>query len=259
MASEGTGRFAGQVAVVTGAAQGIGFTTAELFAREGAAVALVDIDGGKVEAAAARLAETGAETAAHRADLSSEEEVVSTFERIVEAHGQIDVLVNLASIYPWISLEETTMEDWRQILGANLDSTFLCCRAVVPHMKQRGYGRIVNTSSGTVLIGISGLSAYMATKAAVIGFTRAISREAGEHGVTANVIMPGLIATDHVLRMLDDEPATDEFFRETLAQQCVKRRGRPEDIAHGIAYLASREASFVTGEVLYVSGGYAFH
>jgi len=258
MTSVGNGRFRDQVAVITGGAQGIGFATAQLFAREGATLALIDINGEKVDAAAAHLAGSGADTRACTADLSKEEDVDRAFAQILDAFGHIDVLVNLASIYPFISLEETSLQDWHEILAANLDSTFLCCRTVLPHMKDRRYGRIVNTSSGTVVIGIGGLSAYVATKSAVIGFTRSIAREAGEHGITANVIMPGLIATDHVLTMFDDELATNVFFDETIAQQCIKRRGQPEDIAHGIAYLASREASFVTGETLYVGGGYGF-
>jgi NAD(P)-dependent dehydrogenase (short-subunit alcohol dehydrogenase family) len=177
---------------------------------------------------------------------------------VLERHHKIEVLVNLAGIYPWASLEETSFDAWREVLGANLDSTFLCCRAVLLHMKARGYGRIVNTSSGTVVIGLGGNSAYVASKGGVIGFSRSIAREAGPHGVTVNVMMPGLIATEHVLRMLGDEAATDAFFDETIAQQCVKRRGQPEDIAHGIAYLASREAGFITGQTLYVGGGFGF-
>lgn len=258
MASTGEGRFGGQVAVVTGAAQGLGLATSELFATEGATVALVDLDGERVEASAESITSRGGDAHAYAADLSREADVSRLFEHVLERHHQIDVLINLAGIYPWVPLEETSFDTWHEVLGANLDSTFLCCRAVLLHMKARGYGRIVNTSSGTVVVGLGGISAYVASKGGVIGFTRSIAREAGPHGVTANVMMPGLIATDHVLTMLGDEAATDAFFDETIAQQCVKRRGRPEDIAHGIAYLASREAGFITGQTLYVGGGFGF-
>jgi 3-oxoacyl-[acyl-carrier protein] reductase len=252
------GRFDGQVAVVTGGAQGLGLATAELLAAEGAAVVLVDIDGERAEASAESIRQGGGDADAHAVDLTKEEAVAGLFERLLERRRQLDILVNLAGIYPWGTLEETSLETWHAVLAVNLDGTFLCCRAALPHMKERGYGRIVNVSSGTVVVGLGGLPAYVASKAGVIGLTRSIAREAGPHGVTANVMMPGLIATEHVLTMLDDEAATDAFFDETIAQQCVKRRGLPEDIAHGIAFLASREASFVTGHTLYVGGGYGF-
>ncbi len=259
MASVESGRFTGQVAVVTGAAQGLGLATSELFAAEGATVALVDLDGARAEASAESIRSSGGKAQAYTADLSKEADVSALVEQVLERHRQIDILVNLAGIYPFVPVEATTFELWHQVLAANLDSTFLCCRAVLPHMKERGYGRIVNTSSGTVVVGLGELSAYMASKAGAIGFTRSIAREAGPSGVTANVIMPGLIATEHVLTMLDDEAATDAFFAETVAQQCIKRRGLPEDIAHGIAYLACREAGFITGQTLYIGGGYGFN
>ncbi len=259
MASIEEGRFAGQVAVVTGAAQGLGLATSELLAAEGATVALVDLDGERAEGSARRITQAGGDAHAYRADLTQEKDVATLFASVLKHHRHIDILVNLAGIYPFVSLEETTLDIWRKVLAANLDSTFLCCRAAMPHMKERGYGRIVNTSSGTVVVGLGEVSAYVASKAGVIGFTRTVAREAGPAGVTANVIMPGLIATEHVLTMLDDEPATDAFFAETIEQQCVKRRGLPEDIAHGIAYLASREAGFITGQTLYIGGGYGFN
>ncbi|MGW1786584.1 SDR family NAD(P)-dependent oxidoreductase [Streptomyces sp. NPDC002143] len=246
------------MAIVTGAAQGLGFATAELLAGEGAAVMMTDITADKLAAAAKRLTAEGHEVAAHAADLRQETEVASLVAAAIEQYGQIDVLVNMASIYSFIPFEQQTLEYWHEVMAANVDSTFLCAREVLPHMRSRNYGRIVNIASGTLQNPEPGLSAYVTSKGAIVGLTRQLSREAGE-GITVNVVLPGLIATEHVLTMFDDDTATDAFFEKVVGGQAVKRRGLPADIAQCIAYVAGRDAGFVTGQMFDVGGGATFH
>ena len=224
---------AGQVAIVTGGAQGLGRAAAERLAADGATVEVLDLAGG--------------------VDVSRERDVADAVQAIRERHGRIDILVNNAGVYPHVPFEELTMETWRHVLGTNLDSVFLCSSAVYPAMRERGYGRIVNVSSATFFIGYPGLSAYVASKGGIIGFTRALASEAGPHGITVNAITPGLIATE---RALADEAGV---FDEIVPEQAIPRPGRPEDIAECLAYLVRRESSWITGQTLNVDGGHRYN
>lgn len=243
----------GHVAVVTGAARGLGFAAAERLAADGAAAVLVDLDVDGVGMAAARLQDVGHVVTPLAADLTSEAEVAQVFADVRRRHGRIDVLVNMAGIYPAVPFDELTYEQWRTVITANLDSTFLCARAAFADMRRNGYGRIVNVSSGTVLTGMAGQTAYVASKAGVIGFTRALANEAGAHGITVNAVMPGLIATEHVLATIEEL-----FDSEIVPQQAVPRRGEPADIAEAVAYLAAPAAGFITGQTINVDGGMRF-
>ncbi|HEY7560983.1 MAG TPA: SDR family NAD(P)-dependent oxidoreductase [Gaiellaceae bacterium] len=247
-------RLAGQTALVTGAARGLGYATAERLAAEGARVALVDLDGDAVAAAAGRLGERGADATAHEVDVADEASVSAAVADVLAADGRIDILVNNAGIYPHFPFEELTYADWRRVLSINLDGVFLCAHAVYPAMRERGYGRIVNISSATFFIGYPGLSAYIASKGGIIGFTRALASEAGPHGITVNAVAPGLIATEGVL---GGEEAG--LFDEIVPEQSVRRRGEPEDIAGCVAYLAGPEAGFVNGQTFNVDGGHRYH
>jgi NAD(P)-dependent dehydrogenase (short-subunit alcohol dehydrogenase family) len=247
-------QLAGQTAIVTGAAQGLGYAAAARLAAEGAAVALFDRDEAPLAAAAAKLAAAGAEAKAHTVDVAQEEGVRAAVEAVIAARGRVDVLVNNAGVYPHFPFEELTYSDWRRVLATNLDSVYLCSHAVYPAMRDRGYGRIVNVSSATFFIGYAGLSAYVASKGGIIGFTRALASEAGPHGITVNAVTPGLIATEGVL---GGEEAG--LFDEIVPQQALARRGEPEDIAECIAYLASPAASFITGQTINVDGGHRYH
>lgn len=223
----------GQVSVVTGGAQGIGRSIVERLAADGAAVEVFDLANG--------------------VDVSDEAAVRAAVGRVLETHGRLDILVNNAGIYPHIPFEELTFSAWRHVLATNLDGVFLCSAAVFPSMRSSGYGRIVNISSATFFIGYPGLSAYVASKGGIIGFTRALASEAGPHGITVNAVTPGLIATE---RALTDEAGV---FEEIVPQQAVRRPGRPEDVADCVRYLVRPESSWITGQTLNVDGGHRFN
>ena len=252
--NETSQRFAGQTAVVTGAARGLGFAAAGRLAAEGARLALLDRDAEALTSAAEHLGGEAAGALAHVVDVSDEQGVESAVASVLGETGRIDVLVNNAGIYPHFPFEELTFGDWRRVLATNLDSVFLCSHAVYPGMREQGYGRIVNVSSATFFIGYPGLSAYVASKGGIIGFTRALASEAGPHGITVNAVTPGLIATEGVL---GGEEAG--LFDEIVPQQALGRRGEPDDIAECIAYLASRAAGFITGQTVNVDGGHRYH
>jgi pyridoxal 4-dehydrogenase len=247
-------QLAGQAALVTGAARGLGYAAARRLGEEGARVGLLDRDGEALTAAAERLAAEGLHVRPYTVELTDEDAVREAVAALLAAEGRIDVLVNNAGIYPHRSFEDLTYAEWRRVLAVNLDGVFLCTSAVYPAMRERGYGRIVNVSSATFFIGYPGLSAYIASKGGIIGFTRALASEAGPHGITVNAVTPGLIATEGVL---DGEEAG--LFDEIVPQQALPRRGEPEDIAECIVYLASPAAGFITGQTINVDGGHRFH
>jgi NAD(P)-dependent dehydrogenase (short-subunit alcohol dehydrogenase family) len=247
-------RLAGQTALVTGAARGLGYAAARRLAAEGARVALLDRDGEALAAAAGALAAQGLDVLPQTVDLTDEDGVREAVAAVLAASGQIDVLVNNAGIYPHRPFEELTYPEWRHVLAVNLDSVFLCTKAVYPAMRERRYGRIVNVSSATFFIGYPGLAAYIASKGGIIGFTRALASEAGPHGITVNAVTPGLVATEGVL---GGEEA--DLFDEIVPEQALGRRGEPEDIAECIAYLTGPAAGFITGQTINVDGGHRFH
>jgi NAD(P)-dependent dehydrogenase (short-subunit alcohol dehydrogenase family) len=189
MSRSNHGRFDGQVVLVTGAAEGIGLATAELFATERAVVVMADLNGDRLAKSAHKLTERGLSVRIFAGDLSLESTVAALFRMVEKDCGKLDVLINLASIYPFSPIGDTTFESWHKVMAANLDTSFLCCREALRIMKPRRYGRIDVTSKG-----------------GVIGLTRVLAWEAGEFGITVNVIMPGLIGTEHVLRMFDGWP-----------------------------------------------------
>jgi 3-oxoacyl-[acyl-carrier protein] reductase len=241
-----------RVAVVTGGARGIGFAAARRLAADGVRPVLFDVDGEGAEKAAAAL---GSEALARRVDVTDEIDVGNAVQWVRSTAGRIDVLVNNAGVYPHTPFEELTFSEWRRVMSINLDGTFLCAHAVYPHMKERGSGRIVNVSSATFFIGYPEMSAYIASKGGIVGFTRALASEAGPHGITVNCVTPGLIETEGT----QVEDPTGELFEEIVGGQAVGRRGRPEDIAEVIAYLASPAASFITGQTVNVDGGHRYH
>lgn len=243
-----------QVAIVTGAARGIGLAIARRLAADGATVAIFDRDAEAADRAARELDRTGHVAASYPVDVTVEETVRGAVDEVLAARGRVDVLVNNAGIYPHVPFEELTFAEWRRVLAVNLDGVFLCSHAVFPAMKARGYGRIVNISSAAFLVGEAGLVHYVASKGGVIGFTRALALAGGPHGITVNAVMPGFIETEGVL----SDPEELALFDRIVAEQAVPRRGLPEDVAECVAYLVGPAASFISGQTVNVDGGHRF-
>jgi 3-oxoacyl-[acyl-carrier protein] reductase len=246
-------RYEGRVVIVTGAARGIGAGTAKRFASEGASVAVLDLDEGSANETASGL---GAERAIGvGCDVSDEGAVESAVTRVVEELGQVDVLVNNAGITRDNLLFKMTTEDWDLVLGVHLRGAFLMSRECQKHMVPAKYGKILNLSSVSAL-GNRGQANYSAAKMGVQGFTRTLAIELGPYGINVNAIAPGFIVTemtDATARRLKMEP--DELRRLNAEANPVRRVGHPEDIAAAAAFLCSDEASYITGQTLYVDGG----
>lgn len=246
-------KFEGQVAVVTGAASGIGKEVALLFAAQGARVILVDIDKTGLSEATGQIQSKGGKASFRECDVTNEGEVHATINETVEAHHKIDILAHIAGIYPVAPLLEVKIAEYRRIFSVNMGSCFFLTQAVLPHMQKAGYGRIVNTSSQSVVRPEPGLAIYTASKGAVAAFTRATAVEAGA-GITANVLSPTLIATERTAQM----EQAQNWFAKVKGQQVIKRNGRSSDVAHTVMYLASPESAFITGQVFDIGGGLVF-
>jgi 3-oxoacyl-[acyl-carrier protein] reductase len=234
----------GRVALVTGAARGIGAATARAFARAGARVALLDREAVDLAAAAA---ETGG--LAIPADVTDSAAVRRAVDGVVARWGRLDVLVNNAGIVRDAALADVTDDDWAATLDVNLRGTMLCARAAVPHMKAAGFGRILSATSIVARTGNYGQTAYAASKAGIVGLTRTWARELGPRGITANAVAPGFIDTG----MVKSVPA--KVMAEVVARTSAGRMGRPEEVAGVYLFLASDLASFINGAVVGVDGG----
>ncbi len=236
----------GRVAIVTGAAQGIGKAIADKLHAEGARVAIVDLNGEGAEAVA-----SGLNGLAIQADISSETDAERMAQETLDRYGKIDVLVNAAAIVPFIPWDEVDFAYWRKLLSVNLDGAYLVSRAVEPPMREAGYGRIVQIASNAFLAGTPNMGPYLASKGGVVGLTRALATELGKYGITANAVAPGITRTEGALAT----PHKDSFdFVQAL--QAIPRHGLPEDIAPAVAFLASEESGWVTGQVLVADAGH---
>jgi 3-oxoacyl-[acyl-carrier protein] reductase len=246
-------RYAGRVVIVTGAARGIGAGTAQRFASEGASVAVLDLDEGAASGAADGL---GAERAIGLAcDVSDAAAVQSAVERVVTELGRVDVLVNNAGITRDNLLFKMSEQDWDLVLDVHLKGAFLMSRAVQKHMVAAGHGKILNLSSVSAL-GNRGQANYSAAKMGIQGLTRTLALELGPFGVNVNAIAPGFIVTDMTDATAVRLKMDPEQLRQLSADATpVRRVGQPADIAAAAAFLCSDEASFITGQTLYVDGG----
>lgn len=244
-------RHQGRIAAVTGGATGIGQAFAQRLAAEGAAVAVVDLE--DAAETMAILSNAGAECAAFSGDVTSEDDVARLSAEIAERFGRCDILVNNVGIYPNEPFEDVTFAKWRRVMAINLDSMFLTAKAFVPGMTDRGWGRIVNMASNTFGTPVTGYSHYIASKGGVIGFTRALASDLADKGITVNAIAPSLVRT-HGTQVTN--PRSDERFEAVSSMQAIKRTQMPEDLAGTLSFLASDDAAFVTGQTLYVDGGW---
>lgn len=249
------GRLDGRVAIVTGGAKGIGKVYSGALAREGATVAVVDIvDGSQV--AEGLCGQHGEGRAfAVTCDVSDEAEVAGLVERVAGRCGKIDVLVNNAAVFsalepvePW----EIDVELWDRVMAVNVRGPFLMVKHVVPHMMDAGYGKIINIASGTAYRGIPRMAHYVTSKGAMLGFTRALCRDLGGHGICVNTLAPGLILSDSIM---ENTEHVEEMREAVLAVRSLKRDAYPEDLEGALVFLASAESDFVAGQTLSVCGG----
>ena len=239
----------GRVALVTGASQGIGYATARTLARRGATIAVAARNQQKLEELAASIIAAGGKAAAFPMDVADEEQVKSAVKSVIAHFGKIDILVNNAGITRDQLVMRMKRADWDAVLGTNLTSAYLCIQSVIPSMLKQRWGRIINITSIFGQMGQAGQANYSASKAGLIGLTMAIAREVASRNITSNAIAPGFIETS-MTSVLSDE------FKQTAVKQIpLGRVGTPDDVANAVAFLASDEASYITGHVLNVNGG----
>ena len=247
------GSLEGRVAIVTGGAQGIGRAIAEGLAAEGARIVVADLRGAE-EAAGAFTDGVGI-----TADVASEEDVRRLAEETVERCGGIDILVNNAGLYASLEMrpfDQIPLDEWRQVMDVNVASMFLMCRAVVPRMRQRGGGRIVNISSGTPFRGVPFLLHYVTSKGAIVAFTRALAKELGNDRVLVNCVAPGFTMSAGV----ESHPEVIEKLRDvSVSARTIQRDQVPEDVVGAVVYLCGPGSEFVTGQTIVIDGGQTFH
>ncbi|MAU64318.1 MAG: 3-oxoacyl-ACP reductase [Flavobacteriaceae bacterium] len=237
----------GQVAIVTGGSRGIGKGICEVFCNEGATVALWDVlDGSET---VDQISKNGGKIFYQKVDITSKKSVDSAVAEIINDHGKIEILINNAGIIRDRSFLKMSEEEWDSVINVNLKSLYVVTRAVLPHMKENGYGRIVSASSINGTAGAFGQTNYCATKAGISGFTRALCKEVGKHGITANAVAPGFIKSV----MSDSMP--EEVIQAGIKMIPVGRIGTPEDMGHTYLFLASKEAGFISGITLHANGG----
>jgi len=247
---------AGKVAVITGAANGLGQAFAKRLAEEGVDIAVVDVADGAATVKAVEAA--GRKAHFVKCDVSSESGVAKMAKEVLATFGRADIVINTAGIFPQTPLDSVTFAEWRRILGTNLDGTFLVSMAFMPGMKERGWGRIVNFSSSTVGSVVTGFVPYVASKLGIVGFTRALATELGPFGITVNAIQPGLTVTPGATARpprAGFATMDDEFADVANRFQAIKRVETPDDLTGAVSFLTSDDAAFITGQTLNVDGG----
>lgn len=250
------GRLDGRVAIVTGGAKGIGKVYSDGLAAEGATIVIADIDGAPAAADAIVARHGKGRALAVACDVSSESDVKKLVATSVAAYGKIDVLVNNAAIFstlkptePW----DIDVELWDRVMAVNVRGPFLLVKHVTPHMIKAGYGKIINIASGTAYRGIPHMAHYVTSKGAMLGFTRALCRDLGKHGIRVNTLAPGLVMSDTLVA--NNEEHLREMRDAVVAARSIKRDGYPEDLVGALVFLASAESDFVAGQTLAVCGG----
>jgi 3-oxoacyl-[acyl-carrier protein] reductase len=253
-------RLKDRVAIVTGGGHGIGRAYALGLAGEGAKVVIAEIDAKAADEVAKEIEAQGGQALAVPTDVANEESTQAMAHRTMDHFGGVDVLVNNASIFATIPMsrvgfEDISIEEWDRLMAVNLKGPWLCCRAVVPYMRQRGKGKIINISSGTIMDGGGGTRAhYVASKAGVMGLTRTLAQELGKDNICVNTLAPG-----STLSEVDPSPEVLAFRQRTAAGRALKRVERPDDLVGTVLFLASDDADFITGQMILVDGGDKMH
>jgi NAD(P)-dependent dehydrogenase (short-subunit alcohol dehydrogenase family) len=242
-----------RVAVITGAASGMGLAIAQRLAGGGHAVALLDLDGPGADAGAAALRETGARALGAAVDIADRGAVDDALGRVRDDLGPIGILVTSAGLDEFVAFTDLTAAQWDRMLAVNLTGTFHCIQAAVPDMLRAGWGRIVTISSSSAQSGARRMAHYVASKGGVIALTKALAVELGPHGITVNTIPPGSIETPMTRRAQDggDLPSTDVIAKMIP----VRRTGLPDDVAAACAFLCAEDAGYITGQAINVNGG----
>ena len=247
----------GRVAISPGGGKGIGKVYAQEFAKAGAKVVAADIDDAAAEAVAAEIVRAGGEAIGIRTDVSDEASTQAMAKAALDRFGTIDVLINNASmmsVLPRRSWMEIPVAEWDAVMGVNLRGLFLCSRAVVPTMRERGRGKIVNISSSRVWDGTPNRLHYTTSKAGVIGFTRALARELGEFGITVNAVTPGLTLSETQVAS-----TSNNYAATGTTGRAINRDQFPEDLVGTVMFLSSAASDFITGQTINVDGGKAMH
>ncbi len=238
----------GQVAIVSGGARGIGEGICEVFCEAGATVIMWDVlELG--ENTATNIAAKGGNISFQKVDITSKEATENAVAKVMEAHGKIDIMINNAGIIRDRSFGKMTEEEWNTVINVNINSLFVTTKAVLPHMRAAGYGRIISASSVNAMAGAFGQTNYCATKAAIQGFTRALCKEVGRFGITVNCVAPGFIESEMTASM------PEEVIKAGIKMIPVGRIGTPRDMGYAYLFLASKEAGFINGITLHANGG----
>ncbi len=244
-------RLNGKVVAITGGAAGIGFSTAEACAREGAKLALIDLNGADAEASAAKLKDSKG----YAGNVTDEAAMTTAFDAILKDFGQIDGLVNNAGIAGFAPMHEETLEGWERMMAVNVTGTFLASRAVLPGMLERGTGAIVNFGSVAGMVGIPTMASYCAAKGAIVNMTRQMAADYSGKGVRVNAVNPGTVASTGMGKQLLGSDMDPETLAKRLSKYPIGRFGEPKDIAEAVVFLLSDQAAFVTGSLFAVDGG----
>jgi len=244
-----------KIAVVSGGANGIGQSFAQRLAQDGAHIVIADIAPGSNTVK--MVEQAGRQALACRCDVSSADAVEALASDVAKHFGRCDILINCAGIFPNQPFDEMTFADWRRVLAINLDSVFLMSAAFVPGMKQRRWGRIVNMASSTLGSVVSGFVHYMASKAGIVGITRALASELGPFGITVNAISPGLTRSPGTLARTPRAgmASMDDEYAHAASMQAIERPELPADLVGTVSFLTSDDAAFMTGQTLNVDGG----
>jgi NAD(P)-dependent dehydrogenase (short-subunit alcohol dehydrogenase family) len=246
-----------RLSLITGAAQGLGQAIAVELAKQGSDIVIVDV--GDAQETVDLVQATGRRVTSLQCDISDRAAVERLLPQLDDI-GAIDVLVNNAGIYPFVMFEDLSYEQWRQIQSTNLDSTFLMCKLLLPGMKTRRFGRIVNIASNSYMNGADPmLAGYVSSKGGIIGLSRALGSEYGEYGITVNVVAPGLLVTQSTIKAIGEAPGDSDESKwgQMRRLQSIKRSGTPEDVVGAVSFFVSEAASYITAQTLIVDGGLA--